>query len=68
MLVDVFNEVLKNISASYLKVGDDLMSYICFTTAKGDLTHVSYIFHNPEPLGTEFKTLACCVTWYLLFI
>ena len=45
------------------------MSVIRFqTTAKGNLPHLSYIFWKPEPLGTEFKTVACSVTGALLFI
>ena len=49
----------KNISASFLKVEDESMSAIRFrTTAKGNLSHFSYIFHKPVPLGTEFKTVA----------
>ena len=45
------------------------MSAIRFqTTAKGDLPHLSYIFRKPEPLGTEFKTVACSVTGALIFI
>ena len=45
------------------------MSAIRFrTTAKGNLPHLSYIFGNPEPLGTKFKTVAWSVTGALLFI
>ena len=45
------------------------MSAIRFhTTAKGNLPHLSYIFRKPEPLGTEFKTVAYSVTGTLLFI
>ena len=45
------------------------MSAISFwTTAKGDLPHLSYIFRKLEPLGTEFKIVACYVTGALLFI
>ena len=45
------------------------MSAIRFwTMAKGNLPHLSYIFRKPEPLGIEFKTVACSVTWALLFI
>ena len=45
------------------------MSAIRFrTTAKGNLPHLSYIFRKPDPLGTEFKTVACSVTGALLFI
>ena len=51
------------------EVGDESMSAIWFrTTAKGYLPHLSYIFRNLEPLGTEFKTVACSVTGDLLFI
>ena len=64
-----FNTACKNIAASFLKVGDELMSAIQFrTTAKGNLPHLSYIFWKPEPLSTEFKTVACSVTGALLFI
>ena len=53
------NAACKNISASSMKVGDESMSAIHFrTTAKGNLPHWSYIFRKPEPLGTEFKTVA----------
>ena len=45
------------------------MSKIRFrTTAKGNLPHLSYIFRKPEPLDTEFKTVACSVTGALIFI
>ena len=45
-------------------LGDKSMSAIRFrTTAKGNLPHLSYIFRKAEPLGTEFKTVACSVTW-----
>ena len=45
------------------------MSAIRFwTTEKGNLPHLSYIFRKPEPLGTEFKTVYCSVTGALLFI
>ena len=52
-----------------MKVGGESMSEIRFwTTAKGNLPHFSYIFRKPEPLGIEFKTVACSVTDALLFI
>ena len=58
-LFDGFNTASKNIVASFLKGGDESMSAIRFrTTAKGNLTHLSYIFRKPETLGTEFKTVA----------
>ena len=69
MLINGFNVACNNISASFLKVGDEFMSEIRFqTTAKGNLPHLSYIFRKAEPLGTEFKTVACSITRYLLFI
>ena len=68
-LFDGFNTACKNIAASFLKVGDESMSAICFRkTAKGNLPHLSYIFRKLEPLGTNFKTVACSVTGALLFI
>ena len=44
------------------------MSAIRFrTTVKGNLRHLSYIFRNPKPLSTKFKTVDCSVTGALLF-
>ena len=43
------------------------MSAIRFqTTTEGNLPHLSYILCNPEPLGTEFKTVACSITGALI--
>ena len=53
MLIYGFNEAYSNIAASYLKVRDESMSAMQFsTTSKEDLPHLSYIFCNPEPLVT----------------
>ena len=69
MLIDFSNEACNNIAVSYLKVGYESMSVIRFwTMVKGNLPHLSYIIRNPYPLGTEFKTIACCVTGALIFI
>ena len=58
-----------NIAASFLKVGYESMSEICFwTTKKGNLPHLSYIFRKLEPLGTEFETVACYVKGGFIFI
>ena len=66
MLIYGFDAACKNIAASFLKVGDESMSEIRFqTTEKWDLPHLYYIFRKPEPLGTEFKTVACSFTWAL---
>ena len=69
LIIGGFNEALNNIASSYLEFGDDSMSAISLLmTEKGDLPRSSYIFCKPEPLGTEFKTVACSVTGSLLFI
>ena len=52
-----------------MKVGDESMSAIFFcTTVKGNLPHLSYIFLDPELLGTDLNTVACYVTGALIFI
>ena len=59
LLIGGFNMACKNIAAIFLKVGYESTSAIRFRTkAKGNLPHFSYIFCKPEPLGTEFKTVA----------
>ena len=69
MLFDGFNVACQNIAAIFLKVGDESMSAVLFrTTAKGNLTHLSYILCKTEPLGTDFKKIACYVTDALIFI
>ena len=68
-MTDGFNAAYKNIAAIFLKVGDESMSENRFrTTDQGNLPHLSYIFRKPDPLGTEFKKVACYVTGALLFI
>ena len=63
-----FKKACSNISASYLKVGDESMCAIQFcTTLKGKLPHLSYIFRKTEPLVTDFNTVACYVTGELIF-
>ena len=69
MLTYGFNEACKNISAKYLKVGDESMGAISFqTTVKGNLAHLSCIFYSPESLGTEFNKIACSIKGDLIFI
>ena len=66
-VISGFNAAFKNIAVSSMNVRDESMSAIRFwTTAKGNLPHLSYIFRKPEPLGTEFKTVSCYVTGALL--
>ena len=67
--MDSFNEECKNIAASYLKVRYESIRAIRFCTAvNGNLTQLSYILCNTEPLGKNFKTVACYITGALLFI
>ena len=69
MLIYAFNEACKNISVSYLKVGNKSMSEIRFrNTSKGDLPHLPYSLFNMEPIDTEFKTFAYYFTGVLLLI
>ena len=59
-LVYGFNGLCGQIASRIEKMADESMSAIRFcTTPKGDLPHYSYIFRNPEPLGTEMKNVAC---------
>ena len=52
LLIDGFKDACNNIDASDLKVGYESMGDICLLTiAKGNLTHLSYIFRKVEPLG-----------------
>ena len=60
--IDGFNENRKKtVQAPNIRVLDESMSaFKPRTTKTGDLTYLSYIHRKPEPLGTEFKTLAAC--------
>ena len=59
-MVDGFNESRRQIASGVEKTADESMSAIHFyTTPKGDLPHYSYIFRNPETLGTEMNGVAC---------
>ena len=63
------NEACKNIYTNSLNVGDESMSAIRFwTTTKGNLPHLSYIFRKTKPMGTDFKKFYCYVTGALLLI
>ena len=69
MLINGFYEACNSIDASYLKVDNESISVICsWTTEKGVLPHLSYVFRNTELLGTKFKTVACSVNDAFLFI
>ena len=59
-LIDGLNNLRRQIASGRDKTADESMSAIRFrTTPKGDLTHYSYIFGEPEPSGTEMKNVAC---------
>ena len=69
LLMDGFNEECSNIASGYLNVGDESMSAMQFRTmSKGDLPHLYYISQKPEPLGTEFNTVAWSVRGALIFL
>ena len=47
LLINGFNAACKNIASSFMNVGDESMSEICFrTTEKGNLPHLSYVAFN----------------------
>ena len=69
-LLNAFNENRKRtVAASATKVLDESMSAFRPRTDKtGDLPNISFIARKPEPLGTEFKTVACSQSGILLFL
>jgi hypothetical protein len=67
MVLLLINGLNKNrhdwVAASARKVLDESMSaWRPKTTKTGGLPHLSFILRKPEPLGTEFKMIACTVT------
>jgi len=53
----------KMIVASVIKLLDESMSAWCPRKDKtGGLPNIPFILRKPEPLGTEFKSIACSVT------
>jgi hypothetical protein len=68
LMVDGYNKNRHEwVAASVRKVLDESMSAWCPQTTKtGGLPHLSFILRKPEPLGTEFKVIACAVTGMLL--
>lgn len=61
MVLGVQNEVYsEKYAASAVKTLDESMSAFRppRTTKTADLPHISFIFREPEPLGTEFKVSA----------
>lgn len=68
--VDKFNANRKlNFLSSLLLTGDETMSaQRPRKTKTGGLPHLSYIFRKPEPLGTEFKNVACAATGVMTYL
>ena len=57
------------VASSRIKVLDESMSAWRPRKDKtGGLPNISYIKRKPEPLGTEFKTVACGMSGIMLFI
>ena len=64
-----FDELFNNISSSYLKfVNQSIIAIYFYTTEKGKLPHLSYIFFKPEPMGIESNTLDCDFTGILILL
>ena len=67
--MDWFNKVCNKISASFFKLIYALTSDINFwTTARGNLTQLSYMYLKNEPLGTEFKIVTILYYWGFSFL
>ena len=59
-ILDGCNESCRQIAPGVEKAADESMSAIWFrTTPKWYLTQYSYIFREPEPLGTYMKNVVC---------
>jgi hypothetical protein len=76
-LVDEFNKNRsRQVAASVIKLLDETMSaWRPRKNKTGGLPNISFILRKPEPLGTEFKTMACsetgklnCCVLYFCFI
>jgi hypothetical protein len=63
-LIDEFNKNRgKMVAASVIKLLDESMSSWRPRKIKtGGLPNTSFILRKPEPLGTEFKSMACSET------
>jgi hypothetical protein len=77
LMVDGYNKNRRDwVAASVCKVLDESMSAFRPRTSKaGGLPHLSFILRKPEPLGTEFKVIACEATgkepargWYIIIM
>jgi hypothetical protein len=64
LLVNGYNKNRHDwVAASVRKTLDESMSAFRPRTSKtGGFPNISYILRKPEPLGTEFKVIACAVT------
>jgi hypothetical protein len=69
-LVEGFNENQQStVAAGKWKVLDESMSaWHPQKTKMGGLPHILFIMRKPEPLGTEFKVVACPQTGLFLYL
>lgn len=69
-LVNGFNNNrAQKVAASHIKIMDEVMSAWSPTTTKyGGLPFLSFILRKPQPLGTEFKNVACTDTGEFDFV
>jgi hypothetical protein len=70
LLVDGYNANRRGwLAASVRKTLDESMcAYRPRTSKTGGWPNISYILRKPEPLGTEFKVIACSVTGKLAVV
>jgi hypothetical protein len=63
-LIDEFNKNRgRKVAASVIKLLDESMTaWVPRKNKTGGLPNISFILRTPEPLGTEFKTMACSET------
>jgi len=63
LIVEFNGNRKKNVAASFFKLLDESMSaWYPRKTKTGGLPNISFILGQPEPLGTEFKSMACSET------
>jgi len=68
-MVDAFNLCrarVMTVLSGFFTVDESMSAYRPRSTKHGNLPSLSHIPRKPEPLGTEFKNLACCVTGIMM--
>ena len=66
--MDVFNKTCKKMAASYLEIVNESKSAINFRPQKRGITSLVLYFRKTEPMGAEFKTVACSVTGFMILL